>query len=253
MLTFRAVSRSCMRSTMHSSLLAGLTIALPMAAHAQLSDLSLSGATNAIENRLISFPDGKTDTRTLTDPQTSFTSWGPTRYRLRSTIAQGPRASLYVTMDEQSISIDGSALSTRSSSAVESPLDNQGMLFNVDASGTSDARAAVAFTLSAASVVEVNWVDFRFDDQETPNHFALSKIDSNGVASNTFTELDLGNLSATLTPGRYVLSTSGVGTLTGNTWSVTMNVVTVPEPSTGVMWLLGGLLFAGALKHRQRT
>jgi hypothetical protein len=252
MLTFRALSRSFARSAMHSSLLAGLTIALPMAAHAQLSDLSLSGATNAIENRLMSFPDGKTNTSTTSDPQASFSSWGPTRYRMRSTIAQGPRAWLDVTMDERSISIEGSALSTKSSSAVESPFDNEGVWFNVDALGTSHAQAAVAFTLSAPSVVEIDWVDFMLD-QEVPNHFALSKIDGDGVASNTITELDPWYLNTTLTPGQYVLSTSGVGTLKGNFWSVSMNVVTVPEPSTGVMWLLGGLLFAGALKHRQRA
>lgn len=252
MLTFRTKARSCAHSVMHGSLIVGLTIALPMAAHAQLSDLSLSGATNAIENRLISYPDGKTDTRTISDPQTSFTSLGPTVHRMRSTIAQGPSARLNVTMDQHSISIGGSALSTKSSQAVESPFDNEGLWFNVDASGTSDARASVAFTLSAPTDVDIDWVDFMFE-QDGSNHFALSKIDGNGVVSDTLTELDPWYLNTTLSPGQYVLSTSGVGTLKGNTWSISMNVVTVPEPSSGVMWLLGGLLFAGVLKHRQRT
>jgi hypothetical protein len=250
MLNFR-VSPAVGRFVSISSVaIATLSVGLPGVAQAQFSGITQSGTVKAGSTVIDRSPQGMytnpySDAATLKDlPQGIQT--------IATAGVSGASANLTTLVGPGEINFSAYAQATNGVKTFYDPTGSYA-IHTTETKSSSSANVDIRFSLGQTTAVSVQDMSMPNSTQPwTLASLTLSMFDAQGTFVNSYSGASIFSLSS-LDAGQYRLQLGATGGANGQNWgfSIKAAAATVPEPSLPALWMLGGLMLAGAVRRHK--
>jgi hypothetical protein len=251
MLNFRASPALGRFVSISSVAIATLSVGLPGVAQAQFSGITQSGTAKAGSTVIDRSPQGM-----YTNPYSDAAALKdlPSGLQTAATAGvNGASASLTTLVGADEINVSAYAQATN---GTKNFYDANGVVNHItQTSSRSSANVDIRFTLgqtTAISVVDNSLPAGKQLWSLATNAPTLSMVDAQGNVVNAFPGPALFGLTS-LDAGQYRLQFSVDGLDTGLTWGLSIKAAAsaVPEPTLPALWMLGGLMLAGAVRRQK--
>ncbi len=252
MLNFRASPALGRFFSISSVAIATLSVGLHGVAQAQFSGITQSGIAKAGSTVIDRSPQGM-----YTNPYSNSVALKDLPSGLQTAATSGVNgasASLTTLVGAGEINVSAYAQATNGTQTFYDPTGSYA-IHTTETKSSSSANVDIRFTLGQTSAISVADYSMPAGKQLwslATNAPTLSMFDAQGNVVNAFAGQALFGLTS-LDAGQYRLQFSVDGLGTGLNWGLSIKAAAsaVPEPTLPALWMLGGLMLAGAVRRHK--